>query len=75
MNVISRGMEMYLSLPHIIRGEMHRKLLTRMQRVAGERNDRISCKKSGDLCSAAKAGLAEKLCSGSRMYTWNDEAV
>ena len=72
---VSRGMEMYLSLPHIMRGEMPRELLTRIREWMDRGMTGFLVRNLETFAVLRKAGLAEKCVLDHSMYTWNDEAA
>lgn len=72
---VSRGMEMYLSLPHIMRGEMPRELRTRIREWMDRGMTGFLVRNLETFAVLRKAGLAEKCVLDHSMYTWNDEAA
>ena len=72
---VSRGMEMYLSLPHIMRGEMPRELLIRIREWMDRGMTGFLVRNLETFAVLRKAGLAEKCVLDHSMYTWNDEAA
>ena len=72
---VSRGMEMYLSLPHIMRGEFPENLLTQIDNWLDRGMTGFLVRNLETFAILKKAGLAEKCVLDHSMYTWNDEAV
>ena len=68
-------MEMYLSLPHIMRGEMPRELLIRIREWMDRGMTGFLVRNLETFAVLRKAGLAEKCVLDHSMYTWNDEAA
>ena len=72
---VSRGMEMYLSLPHIMRGEFPENLLAQIDNWLDRGMTGFLVRNLETFAILKKAGLAEKCVLDHSMYTWNDEAV
>ena len=72
---VSRGMEMYLSLPHIMRGEFPENLLTQIDNWLDRGMTGFLVRNLETFAILKKAGLAEKCVLDHSVYTWNDEAV
>ncbi len=61
---LDRGVEMYLLLPHIMRGRDAGEISFYSQRVAGQRNERFSGKESGIFCRASGGWTGRQMCAG-----------
>ena len=72
---VSRGMEMYLSLPHIMRGEFPENLLAQIDNWLDRGMTGFLVRNLETFAVLRKAGLAEKCVLDHSMYTWNDEAA
>ena len=70
-----RGMEMYLSLPHIMRGELLQEFLVKARQWLDRGMTGFLVRNLETFAALQKAGLAEKCVLDHSMYTWNDEAV
>ena len=72
---VSRGMEMYLSLPHIMRGEMPRELLTRIREWMDRGMTGFLVRNLESYAALKKLGYEEKCVLDASMYTWNNQAI
>ena len=70
-----RGLEMYLALPHIIRGELPEGYLQQAREWLGQGMTGFLVRNLEAFAILQKAGLAEKCVLDHSMYTWNNEAV
>ena len=68
------GMEMYLSLPHIMRGEMPEKLNSKIKNWLDRGMTGFLVRNLETFAILQEAGLAEKCVLDHSMYTWNNEA-
>ena len=76
MNLKLKKIKLYnLSLPHIMRGEMPRELLTRIREWMDRGMTGFLVRNLETFAVLRKAGLAEKCVLDHSMYTWNDEAA
>ena len=72
---VDRGIEMYLSLPHIMRDGMPKELETRIQEWLDRGMHGFLVRNLETFAILSKAGLADKCVLDYNMYTWNNEAV
>ena len=72
---VDRGIEMYLSLPHIMRDGMPKELETRIQEWLDRGMHGFLVRNLETFAILSKAGLADKCVLDHNMYTWNNEAV
>ncbi|MFR3946438.1 MAG: hypothetical protein ACLTZM_04520 [Ruminococcus sp.] len=70
-----RGLEMYLALPHIIRGELPEGYLQQAREWLDQGMTGFLVRNLEAFAILQKAGLAEKCVLDHSMYTWNNEAV
>ena len=70
-----RGLEMYLALPHIIRGELPEGYLQQAREWLNQGMTGFLVRNLEAFVILQKAGLAEKCVLDHSMYTWNNEAV
>lgn len=71
---VRRGMEMYLSLPHIMRGKMPEELKIQIKDWLDRGMKGFLVRNLETFAILQKAGLAEKCVLDHSMYTWNNEA-
>ena len=71
---VRRGMEMYLSLPHIMRGEMPEKLKFQIKDWLNRGMTGFLVRNLETFAILQKVGLAEKCVLDHSMYTWNNVA-
>ena len=71
---VHRGVEMYLSMPHIMRGEMPEKLNSQIKDWLNRGMTGFLVRNLETFAILQKAGLAEKCVLDHNMYTWNNEA-
>lgn len=72
---LARGLEMYLSLPHIVRGEMPAGYLEQAQKWISMGMKGFLVRNLEAYAMLKEAGLASRCVLDASMYTWNDEAV
>ena len=72
---VNRGMEMYLSLPHIMRGEMPETLLDQIKEWLNRGMTGFLVRNLETFAILKEAGLAEKCVLDHSMYTWNNESI
>lgn len=71
----SRGIEMYLSLPHITRSEMPPQFLAQAKQWLDKGMKGFLVRNLESFAELKKEGLASKCMLDHSMYTWNDQAV
>lgn len=72
---LDRGVEMYLSLPHIMRGEMPEKFLSTAREWLGRGMKGFLVRNLESFAVLREAGLADRCVLDHSMYTWNDKAA
>lgn len=71
----SRGIDMYLSLPHITRSEMPSRYLAQAKQWLEQGMKGFLVRNLESFAALKKEGLASKCMLDHSMYTWNDQAV
>ena len=72
---LEAGMEMYLSLPHIVRGEMPQGYLEQAKKWISMGMSGFLVRNLEGYAMLKEAGLGSKCVVDASLYTWNDEAV
>ena len=72
---LERGMEMYLSLPHIMRGKMPEKFLSTARGWLDRGMKGFLVRNLESFAVLREAGLADRCVLDHSMYTWNDKAI
>ena len=72
---LSQGKEMYLSLPHITRGNPPKGYLDQIQKWLKEGMTGLLVRNLESYSRLAELGFSEKCVLDHSLYTWNDEAI
>lgn len=72
---LERGTEMYLSLPHIMRGKMPEKFLSTAREWLDRGMKGFLVRNLEFFAVLREAGLADRCVLDHSMYTWNDKAI
>ena len=72
---LSQGKEMYLSLPHITRGNPPKGYVDQIQNWLKEGMTGLLVRNLESYSRLAELGLSEKCVLDHSLYTWNDEAI